>query len=227
MILPKNEIFNALWKDGKKVLGGWWKDCLFDVYEAVDTHQKNNGIRGNLAEIGIFEGRSLVPLVNLKEPSETVVAVDINDASKVRQFISALFPDAENINVIRANSTKMNVFAGKGPFRMFYIDGDHSHDGCFADLVCASKEVDDGIIFLDDYDNPTYGSSVRSAVDQFIRKNKQWSLVAITGQTLWISKNEHVDTYTRVFESLCWNTQVDPFYPKLTSFQDPKGLYHH
>jgi len=227
MIFDQKTIMNHLWHGQDKTVSGWWKDCLFQVYESIDLHQKRHGIRGNLAEVGVWQGRSLVPLVNLKGEDEKVVAVDIRDVSQPRAFVESVFGELPGVSIIQSNSSDRRIFKAAAPYRMFYIDGDHSFRGAMTDLETASSVVTDGVIFLDDFDNPRYGPNVRKAIDKFIAGNRTWKIVGITCRTIWISRAKTADGYLSVFAGLGWQRVEDVFYKSVPSFQHrDMGLRH-
>ena len=74
-----------------------------------------------------------------------------------------------NASIIRANSHEVLPFIYGPAFSVVIIDGDHSQDGCYQDIVDASKLIfPNGAIWIDDlqYD------SVRNAVAEFLRRNQ-------------------------------------------------------
>ena len=110
-------------------------------------------------EIGVFEGRSVVWMVEnvLTDPSSELVAIDI-------------FADPEDLEERFRSNLKMSGFKGKTtvvrgrsqqalqalPLRSFdivYVDGSHTLDDTFSDMILSWELLEDGgLLILDDYE---------------------------------------------------------------------------
>lgn len=58
---------------------GWFYSPFIDVLIKLDELQNKKQINGNLAEIGVFHGKSFILLYLLSNPNERVLAVDCFD----------------------------------------------------------------------------------------------------------------------------------------------------
>lgn len=139
MKYSKDKIMSHLYhlerSEYKKSTKGWWKDSVFEIYEALDTLQKNSNIQGNLCEIGTWYGRSLLPLRNFTKDHETCVAIDIFEGKhqyeKVVDKITECFGNLDRCEIIKISKKsssldKIKELEKYSPIRIFYIDGDHS-----------------------------------------------------------------------------------------------------
>lgn len=92
--------------------------------------------------------------------------------NQVHSDVVNKFSQFDNVTIHRQWSTDFfNTFGDK--LDWIYIDGDHSFEGCFADLEnCLKVMKPDGIIFGDDYawKNNKGKPGVTKAVDQFTRQ---------------------------------------------------------
>ena len=216
MLHDRKKIMSFLWDiEGNKKISGWWKDCLFGIYELIDSYQEKNSIKGNLGEIGIYRGRSLIPFINFKR-DDKVFAMDIDEESrKVSNLIKTIYPnDHQDVEITIGDSKNTNPFESNGPFRMFYVDGDHKYESALNDLIIASKVLSDkGVIFIDDYENPRYGKDVTRAINYFLKNNTKFELGFCTCQTAWIVENSETDNLLKELRTLSnWNESVDPTF---------------
>ncbi len=99
----------------------------------------------------------------------------------VHAFVCKRFRKQKGITVKRMTSQEFFDWNTKTDFDWVYVDGLHSHEGCYNDLVhCWDIIKKGGTMFGDDYPNK---SGVVSAVDQFVKErnlklhrfaNNQW-----------------------------------------------------
>ncbi len=139
--------------------------------------QTEQGITGDVAEIGTFEGRFLIAMALGLADGEHAVGIDLFDwpnESVLRRFQSncaaaglaserftawkqqsrAITPDA-----LRAKLKSKNV-------RFFHIDGEHEHASLTSDLELAHAVLHPaGLIVLDDMLHPGYPTLVTAALD--------------------------------------------------------------
>lgn len=89
---------------------------------------------------------------------------------KVHSDVVKEYGKLENVTIHRQKSVEwMQEYSGE-KLDWIYIDGDHSYEGCLADLETALTIMKpNGIIFADDYKNSKQG--VQRAVDDFVKKH--------------------------------------------------------
>jgi hypothetical protein len=234
MIKTKEEIFRLLWDEsGNKRMAGWWKDLLFDAYEAIDNYQKANNIDGNIAEIGIYQGRSLIPLANFRSGDELVIAMDngkwVTDRIYEKHLHNA-YSSTDKIKLFFESSKDTSKYLNYCPFRLFYIDGDHSTEMTLNDLKIARQVLNDrGIMFVDDYKNDKFGPGIRKAVDMFLSEFDDCDMVFTIGETLFIAKKPIVQEYRNLFNEKFsdWIITKDKVYGQLDNFVHPSGYLNY
>ena len=214
-MLSKNELMPFLYnKDGSKKISGYWKDSLFDIYQMINLAQEN--IIGNLGEIGVYCGRSFAPLANLKREGEIVVGIDVfkntfyrninNSYKSITNLTKQIFGKDKSIKIISICSKtliKENTLNQFKPFRLFSIDGDHSVLGTLRDLIIANDVISpEGIIFLDDYDNPRFSISVLDAINIFLESFPQWKVLFVSTEKMFLCQKEQEIKYSSMFSSL-------------------------
>lgn len=213
----------------KKAIRGFWKDSSFELYEALDALHKKENIEGNLCEVGTFFGRSFLPLRNFAEAYETCVGVDKFHKQEfydgLINNITSCFGSLDGCEIIKSESAQLgNKLEKNAPYRLFYIDGDHSYRGALLDLNIAKSVLHEkGIVFLDDYANPRYGPDVVKAVNTFLRENQDFSLAFSSTQRIFLCKRPVIDLYISGVSELNWKTGNDTAWPRLTNFEHPLG----
>ena len=233
MLFSKDKIMAHLYKkegyEYKKSIKGFWKDSVFELYEVFVTLHKEENIKGNLCEIGTWYGRSFLPLRNFTEDYETCVGVDMFHKQAyydgLINNIKNCFGNLDGCEIIKSESIKLGTRLEKyAPYRIFYIDGDHSYQGALLDLNIAKSTLHEkGIILLDDYDNPRYGPDVVKAVNIFLEENQEFLLAFSSTQRIFLCKKSVIDLYVSKVSNLGWNKGKDKIWPKLTSFEHPLG----
>lgn len=116
-----------------------------------------------IGELGVRAGYSAYAML-AAAPSATYLGIDIDDPG-IGSEPGAL----EHANVVLAGYNFLVIVADSHdierlpPLDLLHVDGDHSHDGCTADLELARRS---GVqwALVDDYDT---GRVVRGAVDAF------------------------------------------------------------
>ena len=70
----------AEWGDGG--VKGFFEPGLCALYASLDAFHVRNGVKGSLAEIGVYHGKSFAPLALMRRDDERCVAVDCFDAQE-------------------------------------------------------------------------------------------------------------------------------------------------
>ena len=154
------------------------------------AHQVSRGIRGDVVEIGTFEGRYFIALALALEAGEHALGMDTfnwpND--KIEEHLVANAAAAglarERYTSWRALSTdvsaaELRARLGDQPVRFFHIDGDHSPLPLRHDLDLALATIHpDGLVCLDDMLHPGYPFLVATVRDWLV-EHPDWRLMAI------------------------------------------------
>jgi len=173
---------------------GWYYPPANEVLLACDAYHKANNLNGHLGEIGVYHGRSAIPLAVLAGPDEIFLAVDCFENQKVNRDQSGQatrqsafeatykrwIGSTENLRVLSGDSqvmtTETYLQAAGGPFRIFSIDGCHTESATRHDLEAVSEAmIQGGFITVDDYTHPSY-PGVKPAVDKFLAAHPEWRI---------------------------------------------------
>jgi hypothetical protein len=212
----------------QKKVRGWWKDSLFEIYDAVTRMQQEQNIKGNTGEIGTWYGRSLIPLRNFANDGETVVGVD-NFVKHQKQQVIDLLEDVFETNdvlLLEGLSQNKNVrtkLHELKPFRFFYIDGGHKYEMALSDLKLGEEILhDQGLMFMDDYDNPHFKKDVLRAINDFI-SDSDYVIAFTSCLQAFICKEDMVTTYTEMMDELGWNKSQEKVF-NVSYYEHPNGV---
>lgn len=192
----------------KEFGGGVDKDSILVAYFLLQT-QLNGGIRGDLAEIGVKQGKYLSLLAAGMNAGECVFGVDpyfdlpqIKDHAE--RFIKELLGDID-IRMMIQDSRDLNaqdLRRDETPgIRIFHIDGNHHEDFVYNDLAIADKcLVDAGVIVLDDYFHFS-GVGVSSALFRYLIQENHNNLAPVfaIGPKFYLCRPGYVKAYQDCF----------------------------
>jgi len=131
--------------------------------------QRNEGIKGDIAEIGVHHGKSFMLLTFGARPEETLYAIDLFEQQHLNvdrsgcgnreTFLAnvARFSPEAKVKAIAMSSTLLRGAEKpfEGPLRFLSIDGGHTKALTYNDLEVANEVLaDDGMCCLDDVLNP-------------------------------------------------------------------------
>lgn len=167
--------------EGIASVNGMLQSGSLAVIWSVIELQDYLGVTGDVAEIGVFQGKTFLLLCHGMAEGEQAFAVDVfGQPPGSNQADLEIFRDnmkkygfgehryALSITNSRETSTdEFKAFTGCDTVRLFSVDGDHSKDGVLNDLGLAAAVLsEDGVIVADDLFNPWY-PTVTEAVYEF------------------------------------------------------------
>jgi predicted small metal-binding protein len=134
-----------------------------------------------VAEIGVAEGRfskelydagvDALYLVDIWENVPFIEGCGSFDQSWHNanyESVKELFKYKTDVSLLKGFSHKMAELIPDGSLSLVYIDGDHTYNGCKADIkVWLPKLCAGGVLAFHDYANPTYG--VKRAVIEHVQ----------------------------------------------------------
>jgi hypothetical protein len=180
-------------EDGFEAVRGMSSRFSAAISAWLITHQTTLGIRGNIAEIGAFEGRFLIALALAMAEGEEATGMDV--FSWPNDKVEALFIahgqrhglTAPRYRSWKAASTDLtpqqfaaHVAGSTGlKARFIHIDGEHSPEALTHDLSLALEALHpDGLICLDDMLHPGYPFLV-AAVNDWLALNPDFVVMGI------------------------------------------------
>jgi SAM-dependent methyltransferase len=179
----------AYWRDCFKQIQGWTDSRLLEYLVLLGEIQHTRCVKGNIAEIGVFDGRFFLALAHLAAPHEKCVAIDVFEDQQYNIGSSSpgapknfesnwehFAPQDAALVVIRADSLsltiadRIDICRQHGPFRLFSIDGGHTADHVENDLAFAQDTLaPGGVIIADDYLHPHW-HGVTEGVQNFVAR---------------------------------------------------------
>ena len=175
------ETFEKYWKEGFPNVDGWVDTRLGEWLRLIDTTQRKAQISGHVGEIGVYHGKLLIALAHLADAGDKVTAIDVfEDQTKnlvgagvgslqyCQENIRNYGPSGVDYSFIKADSialtqtAKLKLIEERGPFRLFSIDGCHTAEHTFNDLLTAQDLLSlGGVLILDDFMQPHWHVSPR------------------------------------------------------------------
>jgi hypothetical protein len=182
------------------------------VFLCLLETQRKAGLKGGIAEIGVFYGRSYFLFKRIGGEGEKIVAIDLFDIGRKPgtdgispQYVKFLengrrlgIPVDEEL-VIKADSTRLEAsdIVGKaGRIRFFSIDGGHMLAQVAADSRLAMHSLAaHGIIAFDDTFNPAW-PEVTIGVADFLREHADsFTAFCMTKYRTYVCRHDFHDFY--------------------------------
>lgn len=160
------------------------------VCAAVMRLQAKEGWRGNVAEIGAFEGRFLIALALSLPPEERAIAIDLfnwpdNDVEDRFRDRLAFYGLSSIVDVVRADSRNLSSdiisVLGRNRYgiRFFHIDGDHNPVSLISDMRLAFDCMTHwGVVCLDDMLSPAY-PELGIVVSEVLKQKEEWIVFCV------------------------------------------------
>jgi hypothetical protein len=159
-------------EQGINTVEGWFGGDQIEFVVRVDEAQKELGIKGGIAEIGVYHGKMFILLLLCRRLGEPAVAIDVFDeqwmnwdqsgAGNRDMFEKNVLMHVGSFDkcaIIQNDSLQVTApdiiaAAGGHRFRLFSVDGSHTASSTANDLALAEQCLaPGGMIFVDDYSN--------------------------------------------------------------------------
>jgi hypothetical protein len=153
---------------GMDSVEGWLSPTTARMMHDLARHQTTRGIRGDVAEIGIYHGKSFIPLVTALAPGEKAIAIDVFEDQQKNLDGSGVDPSREAflrhletfapgvpVDIVQESSLDLKrlgfVARMRRRIRFFSIDGSHTREATANDLRVAEATLcEGGLVTLDD-----------------------------------------------------------------------------
>lgn len=171
--------------------------------------QSSSGLAGDVAEIGVFEGRFLIAMALALSHDERAIGLDTWDwpDGEVRQRCAAnldRFGVAPNVDLMDA-VTERDRFArdAEQKFRFIHIDADHTYPSLCRDLTLALDNIEPrGLICVDDMLSPAY-PELYDAVRDSLRERDHWAVCCIIDREDIVASSKFLLCDSRMFRFYC------------------------
>jgi hypothetical protein len=146
---------------------------------------------GDILEIGALYGGTTsvlamgAPVCNVTSVDEfswTPPGYPATSAKLLQENLDKL--GIKNVSIIEADSRNVGI-TWNTPLDLLWIDGGHSYEFVYADLVNFGPHAK--VIALHDFDNPHW-PDIRQAVEKFLSLNKEFSLTEVVGTVAVLRK---------------------------------------
>ena len=216
------------------------------ILQVIDDFQANNNIAGNLAEIGVWQGKSFIPLMHLAKDGESVAAIDCFESFEFNRDNSGGLCKTDmfknNINTYCSNPDRLTIIKGDSSlftsntylsamnngkkFRIFSVDGCHEAYTTAIDMENAFKTlVDGGVLVMDDYFHWCW-PGVSEGVNAFMLKNKEGLKPFFIGMNkIFFAHPDYAKKYFDALKAvlLPQDLQIKKFFDVETLIYDPQS----
>lgn len=159
-------------------LEGWFFSPDQLAFFELCALQERSEIRGDLCEVGVFKGKSLVLLSLLKRDTERLLGFDIFDEDHLeatQQGLSA-FNAEKNVELYKGLTSDISLDMLderiKNPLRFLHIDAGHEYHEVLEQLAIFTPYLaDHAIIAMDDYQDREF-PGIEAAVLDFAEQDR-------------------------------------------------------
>ena len=158
---------------------GWFSPDAALMFMAYNELIAEQGIAGDVLEIGVHRGLSAVALAAMRREGATFVAIDLFDQlqdqnvsasgrgsrAHFERNMTAFFGDIGFVQCIAAASSAIGATNLGSRFSFCHVDGGHTAKETYDDLeLCSRILLPGGLLALDDYFNPAFPGVCEGAI---------------------------------------------------------------
>lgn len=188
-------------------IDGWLHVVAKFMIPIISRAQSDANIRGDIVEIGVWHGLTLLMFGHLATGQEHVDGYDIELKPELLSNIKKFGTQATHVH--EANSLEMTTWSimdgrNKNSIRMFHVDGYHTHAVALNDLRLAVGTADpQGVVMLDDFFSPTL-PGVTQALHTLIfnEENNGFFPFALGGGKVFLCQDSMSDFYRKSLTEL-------------------------
>jgi hypothetical protein len=191
---------------------------VLTIVEALDAAQRDNGIAGSVAEIGVHRGKFFIALHLLQLGAGSSVAIDVfgdqqlnvdrSGRGDLNIFLSNVERWASRAGLVvhQGDSTRLTPetlleLAGS-PVRLFSVDGGHTAETVFSDMCLAEASLSEGgVVIADDVFNGEWPDVAVGTLRYLDHGGKLAPFAIGFNKTLFASP-EYCSKYRQVVQSL-------------------------
>lgn len=167
------------------------------VMDAVLTHQRQFGLKGHLAEFGVYKGRSAAVISAHRLAGERFVLVDI-ERYITDETVSSLFSTPEFwLGGSEDFARRYPDFAVlKGSVRFMHVDSSHSYRATFAEMKLADQLLSEGgVVCLDDFTNLNYSQILPALYKYLYTTNTDLTVFLVTDEKAYLCRRPWLEQY--------------------------------
>ncbi|HET7881885.1 MAG TPA: class I SAM-dependent methyltransferase [Acetobacteraceae bacterium] len=193
---------------------GWMHPLDASAWAALLLYQRAQDLAGNIAEIGVYYGRSFFLLGQSLADGERAFAADLFESGplvqgavrhQMREFLQAGARCHVPCETLPGPSDQLTPDRFAFPVRFFSIDGGHGHDEVTNDVGLATASLAEyGVIAFDDVFNPEYPDTTVAIVDWLRACKGQFVPFAVTDGKLYVCRREWRSRYQNALADSPW-----------------------
>ena len=191
-------------------ISGWFSADAAALFALLDAVQRDDGVTGDLFEIGVHHGRSAVLLCSMAQPGESVGACDLfgrqdlnvsasgaGDRAVFEGNIAEFAPGFDRLVVHEGSSADLRPEDIGGPQRLFHVDGGHSRDEALGDIRLGAEVLHDrGAVVVDDPFRHEWPGVTEALLD-FLGERPDFSAIAVGFNKLVLVREQARAPYDR------------------------------
>ncbi len=162
----------------EKSINGWFFKPDQIAFHELISMQNHLAVSGDLCEVGVYQGKSLVFLSLLKSLENQLIGFDLFDGDdlKITKFNLEKYGLNEGVTLHKGLTSDLAIHElddkVKGPLRFLHIDAGHEYHEVLEQLALFSPYVSDqGIIAMDDYQDREF-PGIEAAVLDFAERDR-------------------------------------------------------
>jgi cephalosporin hydroxylase len=241
--LGTQEQINAYLKTDHQEIKGWFYPLDMVLFCFADQLQKQAGIRGDIFELGVHHGKSLVLLSLLSRRDEMLYAMDLYREDFLQQTQNNMerfgqHQDAGTVEYIVGDSSAMTIDELmqriQRPLRLLHIDAGHEYHEVLQSLYLLAPFVSSqGIIIMDDYHDREF-PGIDAAIYDFARMREPRRFVPFLcgGNKLYLCapalarQYQHAVLVQPNMQDKCRISRVDDYFVLISHSKLPMNNEH-
>ncbi len=207
-LVTRDEVTRYL--DETRSVEGWFFPVDAYLFGFIDEVQRQEGIAGNLFEIGVHHGKTALFLAGCRRDGEALGVCDVfeqQDLNRDRSgegsrevFLRNM--GAHPVCVFAKESARLTVEDTTTECRFVHIDGGHRAEDVLNDLGVAERALSaDGVVAVDDAFNPNW-PSVSEGFYQFMNAHDAFAPLLIGGNKVLLARPQAIARYERHFDAI-------------------------
>lgn len=228
---PENNL-SAYMETGFANISGWLHKDALEATFTLGNLQRDFGFTGPVCEIGVWQGRYLVPLTFLAETPQRAIGIDpfvhvpdrAAQISRMQANITKYARRPDLVSILERDSRFMTadevLVAGGSPFQFVSVDGDHSMEGTLSDLRLAEKILHaTGIVALDDINNMGCPGVVEAAIRYGLEPDACLAPFLNVGNKLFLARREMCTPFRDKFLEQCGSKPAGTWQARIAGYR--------
>lgn len=209
---------------------GWLHPVDASLFAATLTYQRSREWRGDVAEIGVYHGRSFCLAGQTLADGEAAVAADLfAEPDQLRRFTGHARRNGIDPRILIGPSDRLTSAELPTPVRFFSVDGGHMYGDVKHDAqLAASALAPHGVIAFDDVMSPEWPETTVAVIDWLRSTRSRYAPFAISQGKLYVCRDDHHQDYLGAIGSSEWMApyrwkEITLFGTSLMWFHQPIG----